>query len=198
RNQRRVERDPGRPRFDPVCQQTRQAREQRGGQEETDDDEGPRAGVRDSRVLECTNERAHTVVFLAVGRRRRLSSMSAISSADGRTLELSDAGDPSGFPVVVQHGTPSSRLLWSQHDALARSQGIRLIGYDRPGYGGSTRDEGRNVATCAADVNAIADALALERYATWGISGGGPHALACAALCDERLLAVGSLAAVAP
>ena len=124
--------------------------------------------------------------------------MSAISSADGRTLELSDAGDPSGFPVVVQHGTPSSRLLWSQHDALARSQGIRLIGYDRPGYGGSTRDEGRNVATCAADVNAIADALALERYATWGISGGGPHALACAALCDERLLAVGSLAAVAP
>jgi pimeloyl-ACP methyl ester carboxylesterase len=124
--------------------------------------------------------------------------MTAIAAADGRTLELSEAGDPSGFAVVVQHGTPSSRLLWSDHDALARDQGLRLIGYDRPGYGGSTRDAGRDVAACAADVTAIADALSLARFGTWGISGGGPHALACAALCDERLVAVGSLAAVAP
>jgi pimeloyl-ACP methyl ester carboxylesterase len=124
--------------------------------------------------------------------------MTTVNAADGRTLALSEAGDPSGFPVVVQHGTPSSRLLWEPHDALAREQGIRLIGYDRPGYGGSTPDRERDVAACVADVTAIADTLALGRYATWGISGGGPHALACAALADDRLVAVATLGAVAP
>ena len=84
------------------------------------------------------------------------------------------------------------------HVELAREQGISLLGYDRPGYGGSTRHAGRSVADCAADVAAIADHLGLERYCSWGISGGGPHVLACAALCDERLAAVASLAAVAP
>jgi pimeloyl-ACP methyl ester carboxylesterase len=123
--------------------------------------------------------------------------VSTIQSGD-RTLELSEAGDPAGFPVVVQHGTPSSRLIWDEHDALAREQGLRLVGYDRAGYGGSTRDPGRDVAACVADVTAIADNLGFDRYATWGISGGGPHALACAALCDDRLAAVASLAAVAP
>ena len=124
--------------------------------------------------------------------------MPAITTPDGRTLALSEGGDPSGFPVLMQHGTPSSKLLWSQHTELARSQGIRLIGYDRPGYGWSSRHLGRNVAACGTDVDAIADALSLDRYATWGISGGGPHALACAALCDDRLVAVASLAAGAP
>jgi pimeloyl-ACP methyl ester carboxylesterase len=98
----------------------------------------------------------------------------------------------------MHHGTPSSGLPYGAHDALAREQGIRLLGYDRPGYGGSSRHAGRRVADCAPDVIAIADALSLERYASWGISGGGPHVLACAALCDDRLVAVASLAAVAP
>ena len=124
--------------------------------------------------------------------------MTAVRTADGRALQVSETGDPSGWPVVMQHGTPSSRLLYQAHDTLAREQGIRLIGYDRPGYGGSTRAAGRDVAACAADLAAIADALSLEQYGSWGISGGGPHALACAALCDERLVAVASLAAVAP
>lgn len=135
---------------------------------------------------------------LPPGSLRKLPRMTAITTGDGRTLRLSEAGDPSGFPVVVQHGTPGSRLLWHVHDELAAEQAIRLIGYDRPGYGGSTRRAGRDVAACASDVTAIADALDLDRYASWGVSGGGPHVLACAALCDERLVAVASLAAVAP
>src|SRR3954464_11493461 len=91
-----------------------------------------------------------------------------------------------------------SGVPYAPHVELASEQGIRLLGYDRPGYGGSTRSAGRKVADCVDDVTALADALGLERYATWGISGGGPHALACAALCDGRLVAVASLAAVAP
>jgi len=109
-----------------------------------------------------------------------------------------ETGDPNGLPVLMHHGTPASGVLYEVHAALAREQGIRLLGYDRPGYGGSTRHEGRSVAAAASDVAAIADQLGLERYCSWGISGGGPHVLACAALCDERLAAVASLAAVAP
>jgi pimeloyl-ACP methyl ester carboxylesterase len=121
----------------------------------------------------------------------------AITIGD-RTLAVYEGGDAAGAPVLMHHGTPSSGLLYERHDALAREQGVRLIGYDRPGYGGSSRREGRAVADCVGDVEAIADALALDRFASWGISGGGPHVLACAALCDERLAAVASLAAVAP
>jgi pimeloyl-ACP methyl ester carboxylesterase len=121
-----------------------------------------------------------------------------VATADNRKLAVHEAGDPHGKPVLVHHGTPASGFPYAAHDALAREQGIRLLGYDRAGYGDSTRDPGRDVAACVADVHAIADALSLERFASWGISGGGPHVLACAALCDERLAAVASLAAVAP
>ena len=121
-----------------------------------------------------------------------------IRAHDGRALEVHEAGDRSGLPVIAHHGTPAAGLVYGPHADLAREQGIRLIGYDRPGYGASTRAPGRRVADCVADVSALADALELDRFATWGVSGGGPHALACAALCDERLIATATLAAVAP
>jgi pimeloyl-ACP methyl ester carboxylesterase len=121
-----------------------------------------------------------------------------ITTPSGRALGVSDEGDPSGVPVLVHHGTPSSSVSYAAHVELAREQGIRLLSYDRPGYGDSDRHRDRVVADCVSDVHAIADALGLERFASWGISGGGPHVLACASLCDERLFAVASLAAVAP
>jgi pimeloyl-ACP methyl ester carboxylesterase len=122
----------------------------------------------------------------------------ALKTPDGRTLEVHEDGDPGGLPVVVHHGTPMSGLLHAPHVELAREQGIRLLGLDRAGYGGSSRAPDRSVADCVPDVHAIADELGLDRFASWGISGGGPHALACAALCDARLTAVASLAPVAP
>jgi pimeloyl-ACP methyl ester carboxylesterase len=121
-----------------------------------------------------------------------------IQTRDNRTLEVHEGGDPAGYPVLFHHGTPAAGLLYEPHAALAREQGIRLIGYDRPGYGSSTRKKDRRVEDCVADVTEIADALNLDRFAMWGISGGGPHALACAALGDDRLKAVASLASVAP
>jgi pimeloyl-ACP methyl ester carboxylesterase len=80
----------------------------------------------------------------------------------------------------------------------ARARGARIVGYDRPGYGGSTRQPGRRVADAAADTAAVADAYGAQRFSTWGISGGGPHALACAALLPDRVTAAASLASVAP
>jgi pimeloyl-ACP methyl ester carboxylesterase len=121
-----------------------------------------------------------------------------VSTADGRELAVHEGGDPTGLPVIVHHGTPSSGLLYEPWIEHAAANGIRLVGFDRAGYGGSTRLPGRSASAAAADATAIADALGFEQFATWGISGGGPHALACAALCDERLTASASLAGVAP
>jgi pimeloyl-ACP methyl ester carboxylesterase len=113
-------------------------------------------------------------------------------------LETHESGDPDGPAVFYQHGTPASGLLHPGYERSARELGIRLIGYDRAGYGGSARQSGRRVVDAAADLDALADELGVDRFATWGISGGGPHALACAARCSDRLVAVGCLAAPTP
>jgi pimeloyl-ACP methyl ester carboxylesterase len=121
-----------------------------------------------------------------------------VTTPDGRELRICEAGPPDGLAVVIHNGTPMSRLLFRPHVEDAERRGVRLIGYDRPGYGGSTPHPGRSIADAVRDVEAIADALGIDRLATWGISGGGPHALACAALLPERVSAAASLASVAP
>ncbi len=123
---------------------------------------------------------------------------SAIETAGGRSLTVYDVGDPSGAPVLFHHGTPSSGAPYEPHVRLAERQGVRLVSYDRAGYGDSSRHAGRTVGDVADDAERIADALGLERFATWGLSGGGPHALACAALLPHRVAAVASVAGVAP
>lgn len=117
---------------------------------------------------------------------------------DDRVLDVVEAGAEGGPAIIVHHGTPGSRLLYAPWVENAESLGMRVVGYSRPGYGASTRRHGRNVAQCAEDVTAIADALGLDRFATWGISGGGPHVLATAALLPDRVVAAASLASVAP
>jgi pimeloyl-ACP methyl ester carboxylesterase len=121
-----------------------------------------------------------------------------VRAPDGRTLAVEEAGDPGGRPVLVHNGTPNSRHLYAPAAADAAARGLRLIGYDRPGYGGSTPQPGRTVADCAADVRAICAGLGIDRLAMWGISGGGPHVLACAALLPDLVTAAASLASLAP
>ena len=121
-----------------------------------------------------------------------------VHTTDGRTLAVEEAGDPAGRPVLVHMGTPNSRHLYGQHVRDAAERGLRLISYDRPGYGGSSPQPGRTVADCAGDVRAICAELGIDRLAMWGISGGGPHVLACAALLPDLVTAVASLASLAP
>lgn len=120
-----------------------------------------------------------------------------VTLPDGRTLHGYDVGG-SGTPVMWQHGTPNTGAPPRPLLALAEVLGLRWVSFDRPGYGGSTAHEGRTIATVAADAAALADALGLDRFAVFGHSGGGPHALGCAAAYPARVSAVVTLGGLAP
>jgi pimeloyl-ACP methyl ester carboxylesterase len=121
-----------------------------------------------------------------------------ISIVNGRELCVELAGEPDGQPILVHAGTPNSRHRYGGWIADAQQKGIRLIRYDRPGYGGSTALPGHDVASGAQDVRAIAEALGHDRLGIWGISGGGPYALGCAALLPDMAVAVAAVASLAP
>ena len=121
-------------------------------------------------------------------------------------LMVQDAGPPDGLPdglpdalpVLVYCGSPGSRHLSPAALRRASGKGLRLIGVDPPGYGGSTPRPGRTVADGAADASAIARALGIAKLAVWGISGGGPTALACAALLPDLVFAACVFASLGP
>jgi pimeloyl-ACP methyl ester carboxylesterase len=117
--------------------------------------------------------------------------------AGSRVLTVEDAGPPGGFPVLV-HGGGGCRHLFPASVQEARGRGLRLISYDRPAYGGSTPMPGRVIADSAADVRAIFTELGITRAAVWGFSGGGPYALATAALMPELVAAVCLFAPLGP
>ncbi|HEX4362543.1 MAG TPA: alpha/beta fold hydrolase [Pseudonocardia sp.] len=129
-----------------------------------------------------------------------------LALGDGRTLHVYDtgtdtstnAGADARLTVFWHHGTPNTGAPPEPLFPAAAERGIRWVSFDRPGYGGSTPLPGRDVASVAADARAVADALGIERFAVMGSSGGGPHALACAALLPDRVLAAGSVSGLAP
>ena len=125
-------------------------------------------------------------------------SFGSVVRSDGRVVAFLDGGDSSGYPVIGLHGTPGCRLSRWPDDSLYAGAGVRYITTDRAGYGRSSRHRGRAVADEAADVEAVADALGLDRFSVVGGSGGGPHALACAARLGDRLDRVACQSSLAP
>lgn len=119
-------------------------------------------------------------------------------SADGRRLAVNVSGDPLGEPVFYLHGTPGSRVGPQPTARELEDLRVCLITFDRPGYGLSDRQQYRTVSHVASDVEAIADSLGVERFAVLGRSGGGPHALACAALLPGRVTRAAALVSLAP
>jgi pimeloyl-ACP methyl ester carboxylesterase len=115
----------------------------------------------------------------------------------GRRLHLYDTGG-GGLAVLWQHGTPNLGAPPEPLFPAAGRLGLRLVSYDRPGYGGSTPRPGRDVASAAADAAAVVDTLGVGRFTVMGHSGGGSHALACGALLGERVLAVVCASGLAP
>jgi pimeloyl-ACP methyl ester carboxylesterase len=122
----------------------------------------------------------------------------SVGTADGRRVDVTEAGDRGGRAVVVHHGTPGANVLAPSWVEDAQRRGIRLITFARAGYAGSSRRPRRSVAQVTEDVATVLDFLGIDRFASWGLSGGGPHALACAALMPQRLVAVASISGPAP
>jgi pimeloyl-ACP methyl ester carboxylesterase len=117
---------------------------------------------------------------------------------DGRHLEVLTDGPLDGLPLIFHLGTPCAALLFQPWVAGATQRKLRTVVYSRPGYATSTVKAGRSVADAVADVQAILSELDVDEFVTIGWSGGGPHALACAASLPERCAAAVSLAGVAP
>jgi pimeloyl-ACP methyl ester carboxylesterase len=116
---------------------------------------------------------------------------------DGRVLGYDEWGPGDGFPILGFLGTPLSRLAHLGHEA-PDAAGVRLILVDRPGYGLSDFQPGRTLLDWPSDVAQVADAFALDRFAVFGMSGGGPHAAACGYALPDRVSAVGLVSSPGP
>jgi pimeloyl-ACP methyl ester carboxylesterase len=121
-----------------------------------------------------------------------------IYDSKGLKLSVESLGDPRGKPVFLLHGTPGGRSGPRPRHIVLYRLGVRLISFDRPGYPGSDRDPGRDVASAAENVRTIADHFDFDRFSVVGRSGGGPHALACAALLPDRVIGAAALVSLAP
>ena len=117
---------------------------------------------------------------------------------DRRTLDVCVDGPEGAVPLLFHNGTPSSGRLYGPFVEAASQRGLRMVGFSRAGYGNSTRNPGRSVADVVPDVAAILDELGADRCYTLGWSGGGPHALACAALLPARLIGAATVGGLAP
>ena len=129
-----------------------------------------------------------------MGEARRLT----VRAAGDRDLEVVVDGPNRGAILLFHAGTPSAAIRYGQVVDPAAKHGLRTVTYSRPGYAESTPEHGRSVADAAPDSEAVLDALGADRFVTLGWSGGGPHAIACAALLPERCMAAATMASVAP
>ncbi|HEU5002821.1 MAG TPA: alpha/beta fold hydrolase [Actinomycetota bacterium] len=122
----------------------------------------------------------------------------ALPLPGGRVLDALVSGPTAGDLLIFHHGSPGAAVPMPFLEDAAAARGLRLATASRPGFGGSSRQPGRRVADAAPDIAALADHLGAERFFTLGWSGGGPHALACAALLPGRVRAVATMGGVAP
>lgn len=120
-----------------------------------------------------------------------------VELADGRTLEVATTGDPAGETIFFHHGTPGATRTLHSLSGIEDYGDFFFVTISRPGYGRSSRYEGRTIAAVVGDVHAALDHVKRDTYVALGWSGGGPHALASAAL-DRRCSAAVTLASVAP
>jgi pimeloyl-ACP methyl ester carboxylesterase len=125
-----------------------------------------------------------------------------VATPDERILEVLAEGDPDGFPLVYHVGTPTAAVHFPLLDWATRAAGLRFVSYSRPGYGGSTpwpyTERGPHIADDVVDVLTVLHHLGIDEFVTLGWSGGGPRALACAALLPGRCRAAATLSGVAP
>ena len=128
----------------------------------------------------------------------RRSSRNALRLRDGRGLAYVEWGDLAGTPIFEFHGLPSPRQVEATSEVFLRDQGIRRVTVDRPGVGFSDPLPTRKLVDWPADVAQLADLLDIDRFAILGVSGGAPHALACAWALPHRVAAVALVSGLGP
>lgn len=121
-----------------------------------------------------------------------------IALSDGRKLAYAEYGDPNGSPLFFFHGWPSSRLQAQVFDEAGRKSAVRIISPDRPGYGLSDFHSSRTLLDWPDDVESLASALRIKKFAAVGVSGGAPYAAVCAHKLPRRLTKVGIVVGLAP
>lgn len=121
-----------------------------------------------------------------------------VTLKSGRRLGVAQFGDPDGIPVIALHGAPASRLMFDVAESHARAAGLRLIAFDRPGYGLSPLDYGANLSSRTETFAELPEALGIERCAILGISGGAPYAVALAARLGRQVTALGLVSPIGP
>jgi pimeloyl-ACP methyl ester carboxylesterase len=122
----------------------------------------------------------------------------SLLTPDGRRLDVWLAGPEDGAPLLWIPGTPSSGLPFGRFVDQLAERGLRYVSFSRPGYGASSRRPGRSVADVVEDARTVLDSIGAESAWVMGWSGGGPHALACAALMPDRVRGTAVVAGVAP
>jgi pimeloyl-ACP methyl ester carboxylesterase len=127
-----------------------------------------------------------------------IGELRLIEAPDGRRLEVLTAGPAAGRVLVMHEGTPAGPVALRSMVDDAAARGLRTVLCARPGYGRSDPLPGRTVADVVPDTATVLDGLGLGEFITVGWSGGGPHALACAAGLPGRCLAAATMAGVAP
>src|ERR1700757_4982124 len=108
---------------------------------------------------------------------------------DGRRLAYAETSDRDVVPVFIFHGIPGScsdvERLFGRGGPTG--SGVRAIGIDRPGFGGSDPQPNRRFQDWPADVATVADHLGIGRFGVLGYSAGGPYVIACARALSARL-----------
>jgi pimeloyl-ACP methyl ester carboxylesterase len=121
-----------------------------------------------------------------------------LTRPDGRVVAWSESGVPGGRPILRVPGTPGSRLFLRADRTPWFERGLRVIMTERPGYGASTRLEGRGFVEHSDDTAAILDELGIDSLPTYGSSGASPHILDFAARHSGRVSAATILVGAAP
>ncbi|HUR09312.1 MAG TPA: alpha/beta hydrolase [Nonomuraea sp.] len=142
----------------------------------------PRWSRRHAGFLPLLTTRCHNLLSELMDPRARV-----IRLGDGRSLGMYEFGDLTGRPCLYIPGTPASGLAGAAYSEAARVAGVHLIALDKPGYGRSDLVSPRTLRAFARDVAAVARALDMPRLCVFGESGGGPQALAAAALMSGQV-----------
>jgi pimeloyl-ACP methyl ester carboxylesterase len=126
------------------------------------------------------------------------TATSSLPTAGGGCLEVLAAGPEDGLPLLFHVGTPAAAVPFPLLNRAAADRSLRVVCYSRPGYGESTARPRHSIADDVSEMTMVLDRFGIERFVTLGWSGGGPRALACAAMLPDRCLAAAVLAGVAP